>query len=94
MTTLLVERYARVPLYVDVVLVTEENMAQVADWCGGIVKEAKNGKPFIKVNVMRPISDRQTMAYVGDRVLSTDQGYKVYTPKAFELGFLPAPVTV
>lgn len=94
MTTLLVERYARVPLYVDVVLVTEENIVEVAEWCDGVVKQTKNGKDYVKVNVMRPISDRQTMAYVGDRVLSTDQGYKVYTPKAFEMGFYPAPVSV
>lgn len=80
-------KFARKPFYVDAVRVSENNMEEVAEWCGGtVVTEHKDGK-HISVEVYRPFDDRQTRAFVGDWVLFASSGYKVYTPKAFDKSF-------
>jgi hypothetical protein len=99
------------PAFVEVAdAVTEDNMAEVSRWCGGTIQTApaRNTKEpasnFIKVDVMRPMNIRQTQAFVGDRVVKTEfQGFKVFTPKAFQSAFIsvvdepddrPSPVVV
>jgi hypothetical protein len=84
-----IEKWARNPLYVDVVEVTEENMAEVAKWCEGTV-ETEDDRRYIKVDVIKPTHHWQSMAFAGDRVLKTDAGLKVYKPKAFAKSFVPA----
>lgn len=86
------------PAFVEAALVTEENMAEVSRWCGGTIQTApaRNTKEpasnFIKVDVMRPMNIRQTQAFVGDRVVKTEfQGFKVFTPKAFQSAFAAVP---
>lgn len=95
------QKYVRKPFEVEAVEVTEANMADVAAWCGGTIDtdpEAPRGKvdqKFIKVQVKKPLSERQTRAYSGDWVLlalTNDRdagpaGFKVYTPKAFTSSF-------
>jgi hypothetical protein len=89
------ERYVRKAFAVDAVEVTEKNMRLVAEWCGGEIKrlprwDPRSGTKFISVNVVKPISERQTQAFVGDWVLSSNtgpNGFKVYTPRAFETSF-------
>lgn len=44
---------------------------------------------FIQVRVHNPKNPRQTKAYVGDWILYTERGYKIYTPKAFKASFDP-----
>lgn len=98
--TLKIEHYTRKPFPVEAVQVTEENLNEVAKWCGGDIhtstKTLRNdageetGKiklPFIKVDVHRPLNDRQTKAFVGDWVLKSESGFKVYTLKAFDNSF-------
>lgn len=80
-------KFARKPFYVDAVRVTEENMARVAEWCGGEIKNDSQEGPYIKVKVYRPMVDRQAMAFLGDWVLFAGTGFKVYTPKAFDKSF-------
>jgi hypothetical protein len=92
--------YSRKPFHVDAVQVTEENMEEVAAWCKGEIRTSKktirNDEneiterkeiPFIKVEVHRPLNDRQTKAYAGDWVLLSDAGFKVYTQRAFDNAF-------
>lgn len=80
-------KFARKPFYVDAVRVSDANIEEVAQWCGGkIVTEHADGK-HISVEVHRPINERQTQAFVGDWVLFAGSGYKVYTPKAFDKSF-------
>lgn len=90
------KKFVRKPFPVEGVQVTAENMAEVASWCRGQLRKSagpggRNPQKYIKVNVKRALNDRQTMAYVGDWVVTaTDQsvkGFKVYTPKAFSLTF-------
>jgi hypothetical protein len=88
-----VKKYCRKPFEIEAVQVTLENMAAVAEWCGGSVITEETSK-FVKVNVTKPLNDRLTRAFVGDWVTKASYGYKVYTNKAFgrefqELGSLP-----
>lgn len=79
-------KYVRKPLYVDVVQVTEENFEDVAKWCMGDIVE-EGATKHIRVRVHAPKSPRQTKAYVGDWILYTDRGYKIYLDKAFKDNF-------
>lgn len=83
-------KYIRKPFEVTGVRVTAENMEEVAKWCGGqVLWQAVNSQPaipHIKVNVTNAANERQTMAFVGDWVLS-GRGFKVYTDKAFRDSF-------
>lgn len=86
------EKFVRKPFYIDAVQITEENMADVAKWCGGEVHDVpetdKHGSStFIRVKVQHPMTDRQTRGMVGDWVLYANKGYKVYTEKAFGRNF-------
>lgn len=81
-----VEKYTRKTFDVDAVLVTEKNLVEVAAWCSGKIETDKDGK-YIKVEVNRPVNDRQTKAYVGDRVLKAGKQFKVYEEKPFRATF-------
>ena len=94
MTKLVPTRYVRKTFSVDAVQVTAENMELVAEWCKGTIQEETNPQTnevqkFIKVDVVKPLHDRQTKAYVGDWVLSGPHNtHKVYTHKAFNGSFV------
>lgn len=85
-------KYVRKSFDVDAIQVTDENIEEVAQWCGGTIEtphalsleEAKH----IKVRVRYPINERQTKAFVGDWVLNSGRGFKVYTNNAFNKQFV------
>jgi hypothetical protein len=86
------EKFIRKPLYVDAVRVKADNFDEMVAWCDGEVQtEEVQGtgtiKKFIKVRVHNPKNPRQTKAFIGDWLLYTDRGYKVYTNKAFRAAF-------
>jgi len=90
------KKYTRVAFHVDAVQVTADNIGDVADWCGGDVRttatEDEHGvkaSPYIKVRVKRPLTPRQTKAFIGDWVLYAGTGFKVYTDNAFQKCFEP-----
>lgn len=56
--------------------------------------EASSENHFIRIRVHNPQSPRQTRAFVGDWILYTDKGYKIYTDKAFRENFDIAPITL
>jgi len=85
-------QYIRKPLYVDAIRVTGGNFDEIAAWCLGEVQQDEvpgkgTGKKFIRVRVHNPKNPRQTKAFVGDWLLYTERGYKVYTNKAFHESF-------
>lgn len=82
------ELYVRKPFEVEAVQVTEENLTDVADWCDGDIRHTADKVPFVKVQVARPLTTRQTRAFVGDWILYAGRGFKVYTAKAFEGAFV------
>lgn len=81
--------YRRKPYYVDAVQITLENILLVAAWTKGEIQQDKNRAQFIKVKVHNPRTDRQTRAYIGDWVLNSVTGFKVYTTKPFLASFEP-----
>lgn len=85
------QRYIRKPLIVESVRLTNANFDAVVAWCQGEVATSKEGrqagKKYIKVRVHNPKHPRQTQAFVGDWLLYTEKGYKIYTNKAFKLSF-------
>lgn len=96
--TSITTKYVRKPLYVDAVQVTAENFHTVARWCFGEINNV-DGSPvteltpvspatqYIHVRVHNPRNVRQSQAYVGDWILYTDKGYKVYNDLAFQANF-------
>lgn len=98
--TSVTQKYVRKPLYVDAVQVTEENFSTIARWCFGEIcnidespvdmsQPVQPNRQYIKVRVNNPRLPRQTKAFVGDWILYTERGYKVYTTKAFQENFDP-----
>lgn len=94
------EKYVRKPLYVDAVRVTKENFEEILGWCQGSIgftdgRLTPDGQDFeidpetqyIRIRVHNPQSPRQTRAFVGDWILYTEKGYKIYTEKAFSENF-------
>lgn len=90
--TLEIKKARRKTFGVEHVQVTTENMEEVAEWCEGQVltfeagptdPQWRNGHKYIEVPVKNPMSDRQKQAFVGDRVLKSTSGYKVYGEKAY-----------
>src|SRR4051794_12404919 len=85
-------QYIRKPLYVAAVRVTVGNFNDISAWCQGEIQhdetpEGGAGKQYIRVRVHNPKNPRQTKAFVGDWLLYTERGYKVYTNKAFHASF-------
>jgi hypothetical protein len=91
-------RYVRKPLYVEAVQVTAENFESVCQWCMGDLQnndgsdmqamdDADPKNQHIRIRVHNPQSQRQTKAFVGDWILYTERGYKIYTEKAFKENF-------
>lgn len=81
----------RIPFEVESVQVTEENMSEVAAWCNGEIVDASRQfpKPNIKVDVLHPAHERQRRAFVGDHVLRTEKGFKIYNDRAYHECFRP-----
>lgn len=98
-------KYVRKPLYVEAVQVTSENFLDIVNWCQALVGvqgseagtetrpadgvELDPAKHYIRIRVHNPQSQRQTKAFVGDWILYTEMGYKIYTEKAFNDNFDP-----
>jgi hypothetical protein len=98
-STSITQRYVRKPLFVDAVQVTEDNFLDIARWCFGEIlnnddtpvaegQGVEPSKQYIHVRVHNPKNPRQTKAFVGDWILYTERGYKVYTTKAFLANFV------
>ena len=81
--SIVTETYTRKPFEIQAVRVTEENMEDVAKWCGGEILTTEAGKRYIKVDVTRPLNEKQTKAFAGDWALKVKSSIKVYTHKAF-----------
>lgn len=81
-----IAQYARKPFVVQGVQVTQENIHDVALWCDGKVINEVDAQ-FVKVDVRRPLHERQTKAYAGDWVLRAGQGFRVYNDAAFRNQF-------
>ena len=80
--------YDRNPLRVEAVQVDEDNLYEVAKWCGGDVHtQPGSGSKYIKVDVLHPREPKHTRAIVSNWILKSDQGYKIYSDSAFRSGY-------
>lgn len=88
--------YVRKPVTIQAVQVTEADMNDISNWCGGriIVDFEDTTQTHIKVRVIKPQDERQTQAFVGDWILKLGKSFKVYTDDAFKKGFDSAPVEI
>ena len=82
-----VQTYFRKAFSVEAVQVTAENLDEVTRWCSGGLSGGKDDR-YIKVKVLKPTTIRQTKAYIGDWLLKSNRGFKVYTDKAFNNNFM------
>lgn len=82
-----IQKFQRKPFTVEGVRVTKANMRQVAEWCSGEIKTSGKGVKYIYVDAHRPMTERQTQAFVGDWVLFHDRAFKIYTQNAFARNF-------
>lgn len=88
-------KYVRKSFPVDAIDVTESNMEEIAEWCGGeieVVEENNRVIRYIYIDVHNPMTERQTKAFVGDWVLYAGTGFKVYPEKAFKKSFEMVPI--
>jgi hypothetical protein len=87
------KQFTKKPLHVEAVRITRNNFADVVKWCSGRVRTERSdapqnaGKKFIKIEAHNPINIRQTKAFVGDWILKTERGFKVYTHVSFTQSF-------
>lgn len=82
-----IEQYDRKPFRVEAVLVTEENIEQVAKWCRGEVRSDVQGDRtvrYVYVDVPNAKSERQKKSMIGEWVLRAGKSFKCYTTKAFD----------
>jgi hypothetical protein len=79
--------FVRKPLLVEGIQVNSENMEQVAVWCGGTIQYTQSKRNFIKLQTKATPQARQNMAFVGDWVLKSDMGFKIYSKRAFDRTF-------
>ena len=90
-----ITKFARKSFQVEGVQVTAENINEVAEWCGGDIRYRRGNKTpedmYIYVNVVRPLNERQKRAYLGNWVLKSDRGWKVFTENAFNESFVEVP---
>lgn len=89
------EKYVKKPLFVDAVRVTEQNFDELVDWVQTTTQAEvidDGSKKFIKIFVHSPKNAKQTKAFIGDWLLKTDLGIKIYTNRAFRGSFEPVEV--
>lgn len=86
-------RYIKKPLFVEAVRITRKNFNDVAKWCEGHIQTERAdapqnaGKKYLKIQAHNPINTRQTKAFIGDWVLQTERGFKIYTHNSFTESF-------
>lgn len=90
-----IKTYMRKPLSIQAVQLSAENISQVAAWCNGeILTYSPVDELACAASIKVPVlqsgrfgGGTRDVATVGDWVLSSNKGFKVYTKKAFEQSF-------
>lgn len=86
-----IQEFSRRSFDVEAVKVTEENMAEVARWCGGSIKRTGSHEKYVNVPVKQPSNPTKNRnlfrAFVDYWVLKSDTGFRVYTQSGFEAAF-------
>ena len=80
------ETFVRRPFTVEAVLITEENIAEIADLIGKL-KTGDDGSPFIAID--KRIVPNMTRAFLGWYMTRLNDNYRCYAPKPFFDQFQP-----
>lgn len=87
---MMTETYQRKPLTVEAVQVTEENLYDVAKWCGGDIRtDRETKKKFINVKVLHPKDPEHSKATPGKWVLKSEAGFTIFSDSAFKSSWIP-----
>jgi hypothetical protein len=83
------ETWTRNSFDVEAVRVTEENIREVANWCGGTVAKSLTDYPklYISLDTVHYNKHRQTKANIGDWIILVDEEFKHYRDKSFRLAY-------
>ncbi len=73
--------YVRRRFLIKAVQVTADNMAEVADWCGGVV--VNDDKPHISVPIRQGQKRHYLQAFISDWVTFAGPSCKIYNNSAF-----------
>jgi hypothetical protein len=85
-------KYQRKPFRVQAIQVTDENLSDLAEWCGGWVRLEEDGfdafKSYVDVPIAKPAGRyrlQRVRAYVGDWLvrLTEDNVFKIYKTRSF-----------
>lgn len=86
--TLHIQHYVRKVFWVEAVEVSYSNLEEIAEWCGGKIRDLGGGNKCIEVPVRQPQNERQRFAHVHDWVVHREkQGFMVYMPLPFKRTF-------
>lgn len=85
-------KFNRKSFGVEAVMVTADNIIEVAKWCGGVIKNATipgitKPKSFIVINVLLAGKHEKASAFIGDWVTLSGPHFKVYGDKSFKSTF-------
>jgi uncharacterized protein involved in type VI secretion and phage assembly len=84
--------YQRKPFRVQAIQVTDDNLTELAEWCGGEVRLEEDGfdafKSYVDVPIAKPAGRyrlQRVRAYVGDWLvrLTEDNVFKIYKTRSF-----------
>lgn len=81
-------RFTRKSFEVEAVRVTHENFEEVRAWCDGEEHGSEHGRYF-QIDIKTQVSQRARRAHIGDWVLRSGTGFRVYTNNAFRDFFIP-----
>ena len=80
--------FVRRPFEVEAVLITDENIAEIAEMIGALKTNDKDGSLYIALD--RRLVPNMTRAYVGWWMTQLGDNYRCYSAKAFKEQFMPA----
>jgi len=83
--------YVRIPFAVQAILITPENIEELASVLGKLEVD-ENGEQFIRLD--RRVVPNIKRARIGSWVTFVNDNYRCYTPKAFEDQFAPMEPTM
>lgn len=82
------QQYLTAQRKVEAAQVTEENMNELAGWCGGRVQN-NGGRPHVKITVARSLAARFGQGYAGDWIVRMGKSFRIYTNENFLKNFDP-----
>lgn len=82
------ETYYKIPSKVEAIRLTEDNLEEVAEWCGGAIKGTKLTRDLQVVEVWNARTETEVVACIGDwLVKDSATGFELYDDEDFKSVF-------